>query len=57
VDTDVLALRMYAAGYMLAPGSLFHADRRPGSFMRVNFASTQEDKFWRALAETRAELG
>jgi DNA-binding transcriptional MocR family regulator len=57
VDTDVLALRMYDAGYLLAPGSLFHADRRPGSFMRVNFASTQDDKFWRALAETRAQLG
>jgi DNA-binding transcriptional MocR family regulator len=57
VDTDVLALRMYDAGYLLAPGSLFHANRRPGSFMRVNFASTQDGKFWRALAETRAQLG
>jgi DNA-binding transcriptional MocR family regulator len=56
VDTDLLALRMHDAGYLLAPGSLFHADRRPGSFMRVNFASTQDDKFWRALAKTRADL-
>lgn len=53
VDTDVLALRMHDAGYLLAPGSLFHADRRPGSLMRVNFASTQEDTFWQALAKTR----
>ena len=56
VDTDVLALRMHDAGYLLAPGSLFHADRRPGSFMRVNFASTQDDKFWLALARTREAL-
>jgi DNA-binding transcriptional MocR family regulator len=56
VDTDLLALRMHDAGYLLAPGSLFHADRRPGSFMRVNFASTQDDRFWRALAKTRADL-
>lgn len=56
VDTDVLALRMHDAGYLLAPGSLFHADRRPGSFMRVNFASTQDAAFWRVLAKTRAGL-
>ena len=56
VDTDLLALRMHDAGYLLAPGSLFHADRRPGSLMRVNFASTQEDKFWRVLAKTRQAL-
>jgi DNA-binding transcriptional MocR family regulator len=56
VDTDALALRMHDAGYLLAPGSLFHADRRPGTLMRVNFASTQDDKFWRDLAKTRAEL-
>jgi DNA-binding transcriptional MocR family regulator len=56
VDTDLLALRMHDAGYLLAPGSLFHADRRPGSFMRVNFACTQDDKFWRALAKTRQAL-
>ena len=56
VDTDVLALRMHDAGYLLAPGSLFHADRRPGTFMRVNFASTQEDAFWRVLAQARAAI-
>lgn len=56
VDTDALALRMHDIGYLLAPGSLFHADRRPGSFMRINFACTQEDKFWRALASLRTEM-
>lgn len=56
VDTDALALRMHDEGYLLAPGSLFHADRRPGSLMRVNFATTQEDTFWRALARVREGL-
>jgi DNA-binding transcriptional MocR family regulator len=56
VDTDALALRMHDAGYLLAPGSLFHADRRPGSLMRVNFASTQEDQFWRDMSKTRSEI-
>ena len=56
VDTDALALRMHDAGYLLAPGSLFHADRRPGSLMRVNFATTQDDAFWRALARMREAL-
>jgi len=55
-DTDALALRMHDEGYLLAPGSLFHADRRPGTLMRVNFATTQEDKFWRALARVREGL-
>jgi DNA-binding transcriptional MocR family regulator len=56
VDTDALALRMHDAGYLLAPGSLFHADRRPGTFMRVNFATTQDDTFWRVLAQMRDGL-
>ncbi len=56
VDTDLLALRMHDAGYLLAPGSLFHADRRPGTLMRVNFATTQAEAFWLALAQMREGL-
>ena len=56
LDTNALALRMHDAGYLLAPGSLLHADRRPGILIRVNFASTQDDKFWRDLAKTREEI-
>ena len=48
-DTDRLAQRMLDDGWLLAPGSLFHAQRRPTSLMRVNFASGQDANFWRAL--------
>lgn len=50
VDTDALAQRMLDEGYLLAPGALFHANRAPSSLMRVNFATTQEPTFWKALA-------
>lgn len=49
-DTDRLAQRMLDAGWLLAPGSLFHAERRPTSLMRINFASSQEARFWQELA-------
>jgi DNA-binding transcriptional MocR family regulator len=57
IDTDWLAQRMLDEGYLLAPGSLFHADRRAGSLMRVNFATTQEPAFWEAMQRCRAERG
>ena len=31
VDTDALAQRMLDEGYLIAPGSLFHAVRKPGA--------------------------
>jgi DNA-binding transcriptional MocR family regulator len=48
VDTDALAQRMLDEGYLLAPGALFHAERKPSTLMRINFATTQEAAFWRA---------
>ncbi|MDE2414206.1 MAG: PLP-dependent aminotransferase family protein [Comamonadaceae bacterium] len=48
VDTDMLAQRMLDEGYLIAPGALFHATRRPCTLMRINFATTQEPAFWRA---------
>lgn len=50
VDTDRLAAAMLDEGWLLAPGSLFHAARRPGTLMRINFATTQEARFWRQFA-------
>jgi DNA-binding transcriptional MocR family regulator len=55
VDTDVLAQRMLDEGYLLAPGALFHAQRTPSSLMRINFASTQEPRFWETFARLRSE--
>jgi len=51
VDTDVLAQRMLDEGYLLAPGALFHAERKPVTLMRINFATTQDAAFWKKYAE------
>jgi DNA-binding transcriptional MocR family regulator len=49
VDTEALAQRLLDAGWLTAPGALFHATRRPSSLMRVNFATAQDARFWRCL--------
>jgi DNA-binding transcriptional MocR family regulator len=51
VDTDALAQRMLDEGYLLAPGALFHADRKPSTLMRINFATTQDSAFWKKYSE------
>jgi DNA-binding transcriptional MocR family regulator len=51
VDTDALAQRMLDAGYLLAPGALFHAERKPSTLMRINFATTQDAAFWKTYAQ------
>ena len=51
VDTDALAQRMLDEGYLLAPGALFHAERKPSTLMRINFATTQEAAFWKKYSE------
>ncbi len=38
-------------GYLLAPGALFLADRRPSTLMRINFATTQNAEFWQVFAK------
>ncbi len=53
VDTEALALRMLDLGYLLAPGTLFHATRQPSTLMRINFATTQDAAFWDALGPVR----
>jgi DNA-binding transcriptional MocR family regulator len=51
VDTDALAQRMLDHGYLLAPGALFLADRRPSTLMRINFATTQNAEFWQVFVK------
>jgi DNA-binding transcriptional MocR family regulator len=53
VDTEVLAQRMLDAGYLLAPGTLFHAGRQSSTLMRINYATTQEAAFWRVFGRVR----
>jgi DNA-binding transcriptional MocR family regulator len=49
MDTEVLAQRMLDEGYLIAPGTLFHATRAPSTLMRINFATTQDAAFWRVF--------
>jgi DNA-binding transcriptional MocR family regulator len=56
VDTDALTQRMLDQGYLLAPGSLFHARRPPSTMMRINFATSQDAAFWKVFSKVRAEL-
>jgi DNA-binding transcriptional MocR family regulator len=56
VDTDQLATRLAEEGWLLAPGSLFHARPRPSTLMRVNFASSQEPAFWQGFVRARKAL-
>ena len=55
VDTDALSQRMLDEGYLLAPGALFHAERKPSTLMRINFATTQDAAFWKTFQRVRAE--
>ena len=56
VDTERLSQAMLDDGWLLAPGALFHASHRATTLMRINFASTQDARFWRELARTRNSL-
>jgi DNA-binding transcriptional MocR family regulator len=56
VDTERLAQRLLAGGWLLAPGHLFHASRRAGPLMRINFATSQDARFWQALQTARSAL-
>ena len=49
VDTERVAQPLLDAGWLIAPGVLFSATRRPGSLMRINMATAQDPAFWRAL--------
>ncbi len=54
MDTDALAQDLLDRGWLTAPGSLFHARPRPGTLMRINFASAQQPAFWLHLQALRA---
>ena len=49
VDTERVAQPLLDAGWLVAPGALFSATRRPGSLMRINMATSQDPAFWREL--------
>jgi DNA-binding transcriptional MocR family regulator len=53
-DTEALAQRLLDEGWLIAPGGLFHATPRPTTLMRINFATTQEPRFWQRLKALKA---
>jgi len=52
-DTEALAQQLLDEGWLIAPGTLFHATPRPTALMRVNFATTQDARFWQRLQALR----
>jgi DNA-binding transcriptional MocR family regulator len=56
VDTQALAERLAVEGWLVAPGRLFHVPGRASTLMRVNFASSQDARFWRAFERVRDGL-
>ena len=55
VDTERLAETMLDE-WLIAPGALFHATHRPTGLMRINFATSQDARFWRSLETARTRL-
>ena len=48
-DTERLSQALLDAGWLIAPGALFHASARATRLMRINFATSQDARFWRLL--------
>ena len=57
VDTERLTHPMLDAGWLIAPGSLFHAQKQATTLMRINVATAQDASFWKALQQARKRLG
>ena len=53
IDTERLAERLQGE-WLIAPGALFHATHRPTTLMRINFATSQDPRFWKALVKARS---
>lgn len=53
VDTERLAPVMMDQGWLIAPGILFSPTRTAGTLMRINFATSQDPRFWQALEKAR----
>lgn len=50
-DTNVMAEKALAEGYLLAPGALFSPNQLPSSRMRVNVAAMSDPGIWRFLEQ------
>lgn len=50
-DTNLLAEKAIAEGYLLAPGSLFSPHQLPSTRMRINIAAMSDSEVWRFRAD------
>lgn len=56
VDTIELAALALEAGYLLAPGALFSPQQTPGSWLRINIATSQNPAMLKWLDQTLTTL-
>ncbi|WP_310737505.1 aminotransferase-like domain-containing protein [Inhella gelatinilytica] len=56
VDSETLAQQMLEAGWACAPERLFSPTRTGGPHLRLNFATSQDARFWAELARARDRL-
>ena len=56
VDTIELAALALEAGYLLAPGALFSPQQTPGSWLRINIATSQNPAMLKWLDQTLVKL-
>jgi DNA-binding transcriptional MocR family regulator len=56
VDTERLSQRLLDEDWLTAPGRLFHVSGKPSTLMRLNFAASQDAKFWKAFVKARQSL-
>lgn len=56
VDTASLAALGLEAGYLLAPGAIFSPQQTPSTWMRVNFATSQNPAMLKWMAKTLDQL-
>ena len=56
VDTARLAATGLEAGYLLAPGAIFSPQQTPSTWMRLNFATSQNPAMLKWMAKTLDQL-
>ena len=53
VDTEKLALALHEESWLIAPGALFYPERQSSTLMRLNYATSQDARFWKAFDKAR----
>jgi DNA-binding transcriptional MocR family regulator len=53
VDAEKLALALHEERWLIAPGALFYPERQSSTLMRINYATSQDARFWKAFDKAR----